>query len=442
MAEDLPAPHLKRATSVMAVRAPSWFRYGVVAAATMILCSCRAAVPLCSSLAEVALTTDAQRGSTSRSTTALVSDDVSSTTPHSPANATVPATVLPTIYIQDTHTPPPAARQAEYQARLRSASYELPGSLSCGCTSHAPVVGPRDEYLCDGGDDGLAAAVRKDWQVDGLEEEDTVAHYDTVDGRTVVAPSNRVCIYAPRFGVVRRSIDLHEYASYAMLVGFNDSLNLAKIEESEEAATSLSGLEPSIHRAEAPPSLLRERQQVGELDREQRVAEFDGSLSVYANLQVIRTGTVSNDEKALLARASLAAITWTGDQAPQITIDRRHAQAAVSQRQAGVVYHQEDPTKPRLRLIKLASRGSARPGEEIEFTLRFDNIGSQVMGNVTIVDHLPTRLEYVADSAKASVESDFSSHPKSGGSSVLRWEIKEPIEAGEGGVLQFKCKVL
>ena len=48
------------------------------------------------------------------------------------------------------------------------------------------MIGPRDEYLCDGGDYGFAAAVRKDWQVDGLEEEDTVAHYDTVDGRTVV----------------------------------------------------------------------------------------------------------------------------------------------------------------------------------------------------------------------------------------------------------------
>ena len=62
----------------------------------------------------------------------------------------------------------------------------------------------RDEYLCDGGDFGLPAAVRADWTVDGLEQEDAIAHYDTLDGRVVVTPSNRVCVYAPRFAAVRR----------------------------------------------------------------------------------------------------------------------------------------------------------------------------------------------------------------------------------------------
>ena len=99
------------------------------------------------------------------------------------------------------------------------------------------------------------------------------------------------------------------------------------------------------------------------------------------------------------------------------------------------------PKKPQLRLIKLASCGAAKLGDEIEFTLRFDNVGSQVIGNVTIMDNLTTRLEFVAESAKSSVESDFSAEPNTGGSVVLRWEIKEPIEAGQGGILQFKCKV-
>ena len=66
------------------------------------------------------------------------------------------------------------------------------------------IIGPGDEYLCDGGDYGLPAAVRADWSVDGLEQEDAIAHYDTLDGRVVVTPSNRVCIYAPRFAAVRR----------------------------------------------------------------------------------------------------------------------------------------------------------------------------------------------------------------------------------------------
>ena len=78
----------------------------------------------------------------------------------------------------------------------------------CGILPDADFVGPPDEYLCDGGDFGLPAAVRADWSVDGLEQEDAIAHYDTLDGRVVVTPSNRVCVYAPRFAAVRRVVNL------------------------------------------------------------------------------------------------------------------------------------------------------------------------------------------------------------------------------------------
>ncbi len=309
------------------------------------------------------------------------------------------------------------------------------------CASESCALGPADEYLCDGGDFGLPAAVRRDWQVDGLEQEDTVAHYDTVDGRTVVTPSNRVCIYAPRFGVVRRVVDLHEYARFDMAGGFDQQMSLSKIDETEEVATSLNQLEPTINRAERPPSLLGEHQKLGELAQEVQLVEFNGSLAPYADLSIIRAGTVSNDEKARVAEAVQAAISWSGDQAAQITLDSRHAQAEVGLRQPGVVYHQDKPNQPKLRLVKLASTGSALPGEEVEFTLRFDNIGNRVIGNVTIVDNLTTRLQYVPDSAKASVDADFTAIPNANGSSVIRWEITAPVEAGQGGILQFKCRV-
>ena len=62
---------------------------------------------------------------------------------------------------------------------------------------------PQDEYLRDGGDSGLPVEVAPDWKIYGLDIEDTVAHYDALDGRTLVEESNRVHIYAPRFGAVR-----------------------------------------------------------------------------------------------------------------------------------------------------------------------------------------------------------------------------------------------
>lgn len=417
--------------------APAWYRYGLIAVATLMLCSCKATLPNSPTASNSPVANQQQVDARFRN---------------------ADHQIMPVIYREqrDPRTPPPAFRQAQYAAGIQAdcpccnggcstEGCSLPGCGPSGCapTGCAPcrLVGPRDEYLCDGGDDGFTAGVRADWQVEGLEQEDTIAHYDTVDGRTVVTPSNQVCIYAPRFGVVRRMVDLHEYARSDMPGGMETPLSLAKIDENERATTSLNQIEPTIDRSEDPANAMSDRKQLGELGRDLVVEEYDGVLAPYADLQLIRAGTVSNNEKALVSRASLAAVTWAGDQSPQITIGEKHAQAAISDKQPGVVYHLHDPKKPYLRLVKLASTGAAKPGEEVEFTLRFDNIGSQVVGNVTIMDNLTTRLEYVEGSQTSSVEADFSTQPNPGGSVVLRWEITEPLEAGEGGILQFKCKV-
>jgi uncharacterized repeat protein (TIGR01451 family) len=137
----------------------------------------------------------------------------------------------------------------------------------------------------------------------------------------------------------------------------------------------------------------------------------------------------------------LNAITWTGDQAPQVLFGTKAAQAQVGIRQPEIIYQTNGPESPRLRLIKLASTGHALSGEEVEFTLRFDNVGDQLIGNVTIVDNLATRLEYVPDSARSTIDAQFSTAPNTGGSTVLRWEITPPIEPGQGGILQFRARV-
>jgi hypothetical protein len=47
----------------------------------------------------------------------------------------------------------------------------------------------------------------------------------------------------------------------------------------------------------------------------------------------------------------------------------------------------------------------------------------------------------VPDSAQASVDADFGVKPNEGDSLILRWELKEPIEPGEGAVMRFRCVV-
>ncbi len=65
---------------------------------------------------------------------------------------------------------------------------------------------PEDEFLRDGGDCGVPVGVSGG--AAGLQMEDTVAIYDTLDGRTLVTPSNDVYIYSPRFAAVRQVVGL------------------------------------------------------------------------------------------------------------------------------------------------------------------------------------------------------------------------------------------
>ncbi|QDT00567.1 hypothetical protein HG15A2_39050 [Adhaeretor mobilis] len=398
---------------------PSWLRYTVIAVATLMMCSCQAA------LDSAALGGSVIGGN---------SIDKALLRGQSPETS-------------DRRIPKQLPSSLT-SAQLASASEPIadcPVDTGCACCSSCRTgdgaAGPGDEYLCDGGDKGNPASVRADWTVDGLGQEDTVAHYDTVDGRTVVTPSNQVCIYAPRFGAIRRVIDLRAYARIDAPHGAIQDQSLVRIDENQGALISLNQTEPTIDRLNLPPSLLKERDRARATERVRRVGQVLGRLQPYADIQVVSTGEMSQSQGPLVGRASLAAIAWTGNQAAQVTIGRVIAHAEVGLRQPGVVYQMREPNSPKLRLLKLASTDHARPGEEVEFTLRFDNIGDRVMGNVTIVDNLTTRLEYIEGSQKSTVEADFKTQPNVQGSLVVRWEIVEPLEPGDGGVIQFKCRV-
>jgi uncharacterized repeat protein (TIGR01451 family) len=114
----------------------------------------------------------------------------------------------------------------------------------------------------------------------------------------------------------------------------------------------------------------------------------------------------------------------------------------VSHQKVEMIYGvNEPPANPKLRIIKVASTQFAQPGDEIDFTLRFDNVGNQRIGNVTIIDNLTPRLAYVEGSAKSSLPAEFFTQHNEGDSLVLRWEITDPLAPGDGGVLRFRCRL-
>jgi uncharacterized repeat protein (TIGR01451 family) len=399
--------HSHYATSSSTI--PPWFRYGVVAVAVLVLCSCRSTAPQ-------------NRGA---------------------ERAILPSTAAdaPKARFQS-----PDAAPAVLPAAMSGCPYGgCPGApcLDSGCTvcGQDGLRGPRDEYLCDGGDLGAQAMMVRSGAIKGLDPEDAIAHYDTIDGRTIVTPSNKVCIYAPRFAAVRQVIDLRAFVDVDAAAGAHRPQGPMLSADKKRATPVLAEIEPNIHRVKEPPSLLRNRQQPGELERNRRVAQTLGSVAAYANLQTIRTGEVVGRDIVKLARASLAAIAWSGDQAAQVLIDNRQAITDVGVQTPGTIYLLVEPNNPKLRLIKLASTETAQPGDEVEFTLRFDNVGDRVIGNVTILDSLTTRLEYVEGSQKCSLDAEFEARDNDASSLKLRWQIAEPLPKGQGGVIQFRCRV-
>jgi uncharacterized repeat protein (TIGR01451 family) len=422
-------------------RLPEWWRHVLVAVAILILCSCQA-LPL--------LPIPPQNGS--QTTTAQASQEP-------PIVVTDGAAGMPVASPQHAIAEPVETRDLNAQNLLPSLAAStgktsspfcgpptgcvapMCGGSGCMACNERAVVGPSDEYLCDGGDFGLPAGVRADWTVDGVEQEDTVAHYDTVSGNVIVTPSNRVCIYAPRFAAVRR-VESVAAEERRLLIGVaTDDINLAKAQKAQPVAKLTQRHAVAIDLGEQPANLFRTRQQAGGLEDLLATIDVNSTLAAYAELSIIRAGEVVGSEQPKLERSVQNAVTWSGDQAVQVVIANKQAIAAVGVKQPGIVYENGEPSSPRLRLVKLASTNHALPGEEVEFTLRFDNIGDQEIGNVTIVDNLATRLEYVPQSAKSSVGAGFSAVPNGEGSTVLRWEIKDAVKSAAGGILQFTCRV-
>jgi len=368
---------------------PASFRLAIIAMATLVLCSCQS----------------------------LIHEPMGESSPHMPSETAVATDDVTRPVSSHASAPDP---------------WQPPGLQR---------PWPHDEYLRDGGDYGLPAGVRPDWTVDGVEQEDTIAHFDTLDGRTLVEPSNRVYIYAPRFGSVRRVDGLFAHEGHDIAYGLGDRQQLVRHDELQGATSSIQRTRSAGERSRTGGNTYRSRTQSGGLARDQRLAAFKWALLPYEDLQIIRSGQFDQREKARLATAIVAAKAWTHSQALQVLIDNQRAIVDTTDQWTQVVYDVGEPTNPRLRIVKIASAASAAPGETVDFTIRFDNTGDQLIGNVTLIDNLTTRLEFVPESDESSLPSNFIFTANEGGSLRLTWEIIEPLKPGEGGVVRFRCKV-
>jgi len=309
---------------------------------------------------------------------------------------------------------------------------------------------PAGEYLVDGGDRGQPARVMPDWEVRGLDVEDTIAHYDTLDGRRVVEPSNQVCLYSPRFSAVRHVVSVRQNEQMRTSSGIYQPVGPARADEVLGPRSSEQNIQAARQTSRDLANVYRSRRGEGEISDQRGPRAFQQDMfKPYEDLAAIRTGRYNAAEMARLAKGVDAAITWTHNLGVLVVIDHQRAAEEVSDHKAESVFTvDQPPAHPKLRIIKVASTASAAPGETVDFTLRFENTGNQVIGNVTIIDNLTTRLEYVPETATCTSSSDgrpmkanFLTEANEGDSLALRWEIADPMLPGEGGIIRFTCRV-
>jgi uncharacterized repeat protein (TIGR01451 family) len=330
----------------------------------------------------------------------------------------------------------------------------------CGCSSHVwqgfscdpplwnnwetPTLqtGPaRDEFLCDGDDRNFRVAVRNDGTLVGLDREDTIGHFETIDGVTKVTSSNRVCIYSPRFAAVRKLSQSYSTTETARVGSMNERIETRTSSRKQASSITKQQLQLQANRGATHAGNIVDQTRGIVAENTLVPSGFRAGFAAFENLQLMRIGKHRASESARLSLGMQAAGVW--DDIRGLQVAERNIQPVIARDPQRVqeIRSVDSETTSQLRLCKIASKLAAEPGEEIEFSIRFDNIGAAIINKVTIIDNLTTRLEYIPDSAECSMPAEFVAEENDGGSLVLSWKVTDPIQVGSGGLIRFRCRV-
>lgn len=300
-----------------------------------------------------------------------------------------------------------------------------------------------DEYLCDGGDRDFPVHYDSTSRL-GLDTEDTVAEYIEHTGQNRVKAANRVCVYAPRFAAVRTISLPHEEQMVTDVAGLKN-------------ATGGTGLHSKLGITEQTKrdsvGNVRMRSRAGGLESESASdavetlaapAIHEKLLNTFQDLAFVRTGTFEQTDAARLQLGLQSALTWSREQNPiivaKIDVPTEGLQTVTSSCLT-VIDDRPSDQPGKLRVVKLADKKSAEPGDVITFTIRYDNEGPREVHHVRLVDNLTPRLEYIADSATTDRPGKLLTEDNGEGSLVLVWELDETLPAKTGGVVTFQCRV-
>lgn len=299
-----------------------------------------------------------------------------------------------------------------------------------------------DEYIFDGGDRDKPIHF-DDYSRHGLDTEDTVAEYLDHRGKFHVKATNRVAIYAPRFGSVRTITSPTGEIAIAKLGGLQDAAY-------DSAVRAKVGPDSFNHKDRLRGVAMRSRAGGVENKLWQRGVANVGRLkthtrllNLYENNAFLLRGEFDIAANARLAFGLKAAMHWTREQNPVVTgqIDATHQLESKFKAAEMVGLDEKHKRDGKLRIVKLASTKTAKSGDVITFVIRYDNLGDRPLQHIKIVDNLTPRLEFLEDSAESDRPGDIRVEDNQEGSLVLVFKLDEALPGKTGGVISFECKV-
>jgi uncharacterized repeat protein (TIGR01451 family) len=319
-----------------------------------------------------------------------------------------------------------------------------PCAMTCAIPCPPPPrrVLPRDEYLCDGGDRGARAGMAPNRELWGVDPRDAVIGFRAERSKDRVLPTNVVCIFAPRFGAVRRPYGANQYIRVDVAAG-HETVERAELRAVRQGPRRLTKNEAA--------QLNRTRMRASELDNRQ-------ATSVYSELRVLAGWTQGqhvagflltqgpqisrNKDKAVGLMTRQPPITVkTAESAVVTGIVTGANEQVMAWKPQELLSVEEPPEKPGLAVIKQVDQTEAEPGDLITFTITFRNMGNVPIRDVSVVDNLLPRLEYVPNSAQGPAGTVFTAKENAVGSAELRWDLNAPLAPGAQGAVRFQAKV-
>ena len=297
------------------------------------------------------------------------------------------------------------------------------------------------EFICDGGDNAPRAFLNKEDRVIGLQPEDTVVHYTTDAGDIHIQPSNRTCVYSPRFSSIRQVTSAIAGEKVIGLSTVDRPVGPKRVDLQQP------GLEmwdsSALAHADVAKRIdaIRDRNRGVPVEGDVSPVQQENVFQLLTALSALETGQLLDDQIALISEAAQAAVTWTTEESLEVAIEDMKPPVLTSDVKVEGFTVYEFPDEGRLRVVKMADKQHAQSGEEVGFAIRVQNAGDSAVNNVVINDNLITRLVYVEDSQTTDRECEFSAIENTSNSHRLEWKLTEELQVGESLLIEFKCRV-